>query len=152
MSAFVEKRIGSRLGNVLVWLSLILGQPLCIMMYYHDYVITHLGKEFLEQFSRLWFKGSAITNGLFYFQNDTVDLFWSVWKMLFFWCFSFLRWIVSGFWFMWNNCIDWATSRFKWGQVPMFDRFLGYVLVRCLSCHVPNAIDAAGVCFLVDTC
>ena len=36
---FVRKRFSPRLGNVLVWLSLIIGQPLAIMMYYHDYII-----------------------------------------------------------------------------------------------------------------
>ena len=53
VSQFVEKKAGPRLGNVLVWMSLILGQPLCIMMYYHDYVITHFGKDLLDQFSRM---------------------------------------------------------------------------------------------------
>lgn len=53
LSQFVEKKAGQRLGNVLVWMSLILGQPLCIMMYYHDYVITHFGKDLMEQFSRM---------------------------------------------------------------------------------------------------
>ncbi|CDW52528.1 diacylglycerol O acyltransferase 1 [Trichuris trichiura] len=28
-------------GNLLVWLSLILGQPLCILMYYHDWYVAH---------------------------------------------------------------------------------------------------------------
>jgi diacylglycerol O-acyltransferase-1 len=42
-----------RWGNVVVWASLILGQPLCIMMYYHDYVITHFGPQWLESFSKL---------------------------------------------------------------------------------------------------
>jgi len=54
VSAFIEKRFGPRLGNILVWMSLILGQPLCIMMYYHDYVITHFGKNLLDQFGRMW--------------------------------------------------------------------------------------------------
>ncbi|EFX90273.1 hypothetical protein DAPPUDRAFT_300124 [Daphnia pulex] len=53
VSHFVEKKAGPRLGNVLVWMSLILGQPLCIMMYYHDYVITHFGKDLMEQFSKM---------------------------------------------------------------------------------------------------
>ena len=28
-------------GNFMVWLSLIIGQPLAIMMYYHDYIVEH---------------------------------------------------------------------------------------------------------------
>lgn len=39
LTVYVRKRWSSRLGNVLVWLSLIIGQPLAIMMYYHDYII-----------------------------------------------------------------------------------------------------------------
>ncbi|VDM53883.1 unnamed protein product [Angiostrongylus costaricensis] len=32
---------GGRAGNVVVWLSLILGQPLCILMYVHDWYVIH---------------------------------------------------------------------------------------------------------------
>ncbi|XKL63485.1 hypothetical protein PGB90_005849 [Kerria lacca] len=53
VSMYMEKHYGPRLGNVTVWLSLILGQPLCIMMYYHDYVISHYGKALIEQFGHL---------------------------------------------------------------------------------------------------
>lgn len=56
LSVLVEKKLGRRSGNLLVWMSLILGQPLCIMMYYHDYIITHFGKSFIEQFSKIWFR------------------------------------------------------------------------------------------------
>ncbi|XP_037928335.1 diacylglycerol O-acyltransferase 1 [Teleopsis dalmanni] len=41
ISKFVERSLGPRMGNIIVWASIILGQPLCIMMYYHDYVVTH---------------------------------------------------------------------------------------------------------------
>ncbi|CAG4944799.1 unnamed protein product [Colias eurytheme] len=41
ISKFIEKKLGSRWGNIIVWSSLILGQPLAIMMYYHDYAIAH---------------------------------------------------------------------------------------------------------------
>lgn len=41
ISKSVERTLGPRMGNIIVWASIILGQPLCIMMYYHDYVITH---------------------------------------------------------------------------------------------------------------
>jgi len=30
-----------RVGNVIVWLSLIVGQPLCILMYVHDWYVVH---------------------------------------------------------------------------------------------------------------
>jgi diacylglycerol O-acyltransferase-1 len=46
VSHFVKKKAGPRLGNVLVWMLLVIGPPLWIMMYYHDYVITHFGDDF----------------------------------------------------------------------------------------------------------
>ncbi|XP_017476707.1 PREDICTED: diacylglycerol O-acyltransferase 1 [Rhagoletis zephyria] len=41
VSKSIERKMGPRMGNIIVWASIILGQPLCIMMYYHDYVVTH---------------------------------------------------------------------------------------------------------------
>ncbi|KAM3964685.1 diacylglycerol O-acyltransferase isoform 2-T2 [Aphomia sociella] len=41
ISSFVQKKLGERWGNMIVWSSLILGQPLAIMMYYHDYALAH---------------------------------------------------------------------------------------------------------------
>ncbi|CAG9784403.1 unnamed protein product [Diatraea saccharalis] len=41
ISRWAEIRLGARWGNIMVWASLILGQPLAIMMYYHDYAIAH---------------------------------------------------------------------------------------------------------------
>ena len=38
--------MGPRFGNALVWLSLIVGQPLAVMMYYHDYVVEHFGRYY----------------------------------------------------------------------------------------------------------
>ncbi|PAA71768.1 hypothetical protein BOX15_Mlig000493g1, partial [Macrostomum lignano] len=36
---------GGQLGNMAVWLSLIIGQPLAIIMYFHDYYVSlHQGK------------------------------------------------------------------------------------------------------------
>lgn len=49
----VETRYGPKWGNIIVWSSLIVGQPLCIMMYYHDYVITHFGKALIESYAKL---------------------------------------------------------------------------------------------------
>ncbi|XP_046687317.1 LOW QUALITY PROTEIN: diacylglycerol O-acyltransferase 1-like [Homalodisca vitripennis] len=49
----IETKYGSRWGNIIVWSSLIVGQPLCIMMYYHDYVITHFGKALLEAYAQV---------------------------------------------------------------------------------------------------
>nr|CAD7398849.1 unnamed protein product [Timema cristinae] len=53
VSRVMERKMGPRWGNIVVWASLILGQPLCIMMYYHDYVITHMGKELIEMYGHL---------------------------------------------------------------------------------------------------
>ncbi|CAK1549926.1 unnamed protein product [Leptosia nina] len=41
ISKVFEQRLGDRWGNMVVWASLILGQPLAIMMYYHDYAVAH---------------------------------------------------------------------------------------------------------------
>jgi len=49
----MEKKYGPRWGNMVVWASLILGQPLCIMMYYHDYVIMQVGEDLLDQYGRV---------------------------------------------------------------------------------------------------
>ena len=32
-----------QLGNVVVWVSIVLGQPLAILMYMHDYYLMHYG-------------------------------------------------------------------------------------------------------------
>ncbi|CAG0882481.1 unnamed protein product [Cyprideis torosa] len=53
LTHYVHRRFGGRWGNMIVWTSLILGTPLCVMMYYHDYVIEHFGAELLEQFSQI---------------------------------------------------------------------------------------------------
>ncbi|XP_063234799.1 diacylglycerol O-acyltransferase 1 isoform X2 [Bacillus rossius redtenbacheri] len=52
VSRMMEKKFGPRWGNIVVWSSLIIGQPLCIMMYYHDYVMMHMGEELLEIYGR----------------------------------------------------------------------------------------------------
>ncbi|KAJ3632944.1 hypothetical protein MTP99_009924 [Tenebrio molitor] len=52
-SKFMERNYGPRMGNIVVWASLIIGQPLCIMMYYHDYVITHYGQSLLEDYGHV---------------------------------------------------------------------------------------------------
>lgn len=54
ISRWVEKRLGPRWGNMTVWASLILGQPLCIMMYYHDYVVTHFGEALIDSYGHVW--------------------------------------------------------------------------------------------------
>lgn len=51
LSKMVERYCGARWGNIVVWASLIIGQPLCIMMYYHDYVVTHFGETLIEDYS-----------------------------------------------------------------------------------------------------
>lgn len=44
VSKYMENKFGPRCGNIVVWTSIILGQPLCIMMYYHDYVVTNFNE------------------------------------------------------------------------------------------------------------
>ena len=40
-AVFVSKLLSGNYGNAAVWISLILGQPFAILMYYHDYFVTH---------------------------------------------------------------------------------------------------------------
>ncbi|KAL0274082.1 UNVERIFIED_CONTAM: hypothetical protein PYX00_006598 [Menopon gallinae] len=53
LSQYMEQRFGPSVGNCLVWAGLIIGQPLCIMMYYHDYVISNFGKALLAQYGKV---------------------------------------------------------------------------------------------------
>jgi len=53
VSVWVEKHMGPRMGNALVWVSLIVGQPLGVMVYYHDYVIDHFGRDEIQAFGQL---------------------------------------------------------------------------------------------------
>ena len=41
LSWFVSRFLDNQTANIAVWISLIIGQPLCILMYYHDYYILH---------------------------------------------------------------------------------------------------------------
>jgi len=50
---FVQRRIGPRMGNIMVWISLILGQPLAVMMYYHDFVVEHYGRDLIQSYGEL---------------------------------------------------------------------------------------------------
>lgn len=48
ISQFALKKFGQRVGNIMVWASLILGQPLGIMVYYHDYVVKNFDLNMLN--------------------------------------------------------------------------------------------------------
>lgn len=45
ISKLLDRNFGERWGNLVVWASLILGQPLCIMIYYHDYMIQNYNQS-----------------------------------------------------------------------------------------------------------
>merc|ERR1712212_736510 len=53
ISTFAQERMGNRWGNVIVWMSLIIGQPLAVLMYYHDFVVQHYGHIDIQQFADL---------------------------------------------------------------------------------------------------
>jgi diacylglycerol O-acyltransferase-1 len=53
ISNHVKNHLGPRAGNLVVWLSLIIGQPLALMMYYHDFVVAHYGSELIATFGTL---------------------------------------------------------------------------------------------------
>lgn len=41
MATFVKRFLHGNYGNMAVWVSLIVGQPIAIMMYIHDYYIDY---------------------------------------------------------------------------------------------------------------
>jgi len=45
--------LGKGAGNLMMWSSLILGHPLAIMMYYHDYIIENYGASLVSQYGSL---------------------------------------------------------------------------------------------------
>jgi len=53
ISQLVKEYFGPRMGNVVVWISLILGQPLAVMMYYHDFVVQHYGQDLIGAYGQL---------------------------------------------------------------------------------------------------
>ena len=45
MAILVSRYLGRspQLANMAVWISIIIGQPLAMMMYFHDYYVQHIG-------------------------------------------------------------------------------------------------------------
>ena len=39
LAYFTGKFLDGKSGNMIMWLSLIIGQPIAILMYYHDYYV-----------------------------------------------------------------------------------------------------------------
>lgn len=73
-SKYMERRYGPRWGNLVVWASLIIGQPLCIMMYYHDYVVTRYGEALLDDYGHVW--GSYVSF-LCFWRDQVVKTYFS---------------------------------------------------------------------------
>ena len=53
VSRSAQRHMGNRAGNVVVWMSLIIGQPLALLMYYHDFVVEHYGAKDIQNFADL---------------------------------------------------------------------------------------------------
>lgn len=53
ISKLMERHYGPRFGNLIFWASIIIGQPLCIMMYYHDYIVVRFGESLIEDYSHI---------------------------------------------------------------------------------------------------
>jgi diacylglycerol O-acyltransferase-1 len=47
---YLRKRLkNDSLGNIIFWTSFcVLGQPLCVLLYYHDYILREMGPEGLQ--------------------------------------------------------------------------------------------------------
>jgi diacylglycerol O-acyltransferase-1 len=69
-SVVVKDKFGPRMGNIVVWLSLILGQPLAVMMYYHDYVVQHYGQDLIGAYGQMRGSGyGGMVNGTCHLQS-----------------------------------------------------------------------------------
>jgi len=53
ISSFAQRHMGNKAGNIIVWMSLIIGQPLALLMYYHDFVVEHYGTTEIQNFANL---------------------------------------------------------------------------------------------------
>jgi len=53
LSEWLEERFGPRAGNLSMWLFLVMGQPLLVMTYYHDYVVEHHGPALIAHYGHL---------------------------------------------------------------------------------------------------
>ncbi|ELU06560.1 hypothetical protein CAPTEDRAFT_185847 [Capitella teleta] len=42
LAMFSAKYFSGQVGNIIMWLSLIIGQPVAIIMYYHDYYVQRV--------------------------------------------------------------------------------------------------------------
>lgn len=42
---FVGRYLNGNYGNAAVWMSLIIGQPIAVLMYVHDYYVIHYGSS-----------------------------------------------------------------------------------------------------------
>ena len=53
LSKKIEAKFGYEMGNLTVWVSLIIGHPLAIMIYYHDYVIENYGQSLVSFYGKI---------------------------------------------------------------------------------------------------
>uniref|UniRef100_A0A3Q4HBQ2 O-acyltransferase n=1 Tax=Neolamprologus brichardi TaxID=32507 RepID=A0A3Q4HBQ2_NEOBR len=45
LALFVSRFLNGNYGNAAVWISLIIGQPIAVLMYVHDYYVIHYGRK-----------------------------------------------------------------------------------------------------------
>jgi len=53
LSKKLEAKFGYQLGNLTMWASLIIGHPLAIMVYYHDFVIQNYGHSLVTFYGQI---------------------------------------------------------------------------------------------------
>jgi len=53
ISKKIELQFGYQLGNMTVWASIILGEPLFLMVYVHDYVIENYGQNLVKYYGQI---------------------------------------------------------------------------------------------------
>ena len=49
----IEAKFGYQLGNLTVWASIMVGHPLAIMVYYHDFVIENYGHSLVAFYGQI---------------------------------------------------------------------------------------------------
>ena len=53
LSKKIESKYGYQMGNLTVWSSLMIGHPLAIMVYYHDFVIETYGHSLIAFYGQI---------------------------------------------------------------------------------------------------
>lgn len=68
---FVSRFLNGNYGNAAVWISLIIGQPVAVLMYVHDYYVIHYGGATQHWTSLLQQRAPTVPTAMLYIQTHT---------------------------------------------------------------------------------